>query len=426
MDMEFMGAGKSKLSSSLIKAQQKKMLDQSLDAGDRWEENDLQDAYKYQMRELWEFTKEKIRKNGQIIESLREEYYPFVFLDPRRIAIEKEAFFNYEVKNGKMVLGDCFIKTYMEDRRFGGFKIYPALGYYPFDELLLPIWRYAVENDIPIMSHCVKGVVYYRGPKKKEWNEHPVFQQEYKRGEFAPMLLPQLKNADFQVNFTHPMNYLCLLEEYLLRHFISTTKEDSPVRDLFGFVDLDTPLAFDLSRLKVCLAHFGGEEEWSRFLEQDRNVYSQRIIRNPEQGINFMKNSSGAFSWPKLHQVWHASDWYSLICTLLVNYDNMYTDISYILSKESIYPLLKQTLEKGENYHEEMEAYKKEADPRERAKILTGKNKLRSRVLFRTDFYVVRNHKSDKDLFVQIKSLLSAEEFDLIARENTHAYLTRS
>ena len=117
---------------------------------------------------------------------------------------------------------------------------------------------------------------------------------------------------------------------------------------------------------------------------------------------------------------------HSLICSMLIKYDNVYSDLSYIISKKSIYPLLKYTLEKGENFDQEYPEYLKEPDANKKATHYTGKNKLRSRVLFGTDFYVVRNHKSDKDLFVETKALLEEEEFDLIARENTHNFLSRT
>ena len=48
---------------------------------------------------------------------------------------------------------------------------------------------------------------------------------------------------------------------------------------------------------------------------------------------------------------------------------------------------------------------------------------LKNKVLFGTDFYVVRNHNSEKDLLAQTMSNLSSEEFDLIARDNPINYL---
>lgn len=411
MDMEFMGAGTTKMTPELLKSK-KKLLEKG------WTEDDFSETYHYQMRELWDFVK---NSDGT---APKDAYYPFLFLDPRRIARDGKKFFDYEVIQNKMVLKPCFVKTYMEDRNFSGFKIYPALGYYPFDKHLLPIWRYASENNIPIMTHCVMGVIYYRGPKKKEWNFHPIFQTTYGKDEYGPMLLPQTKNVDMQVNFTHPMNYLCLLEEKFLKMVLKNTGDDA-VKALFGYSETDDTLAYTLSNLKICLAHFGGEEEWIRYMEQDRETYSQRLMRDPKKAIKFMTNSENVFSWFKLSSLWEKGDWYSIICSMLIRYENVYADLSYIISKPSIYPLLKYTLEKGEDYEKEHKNYLAEPSPNKKATHYTGKNKLRSRILFGTDFYVVRNHNSDKDLFIEAKAALDEESFDLIARENTANYVSR-
>lgn len=418
MDMEYMGAGKTKLRSDIIKNKSKYIENKG------WSELDYKDTYKYQMRELWDIV--KARRNSN--QGNPDAYHPFLFLDPRRIEEEGDSFFNYTIKNNRMVLGNCFVKTYMEDREFSGFKIYPALGYYAFDEYLLPLWRYAVENNIPIMTHCVIGTIYYRGKKKKEWNFHPVFEQFYnsrKTHEPEPMLLPEVKAVDIQRNFTHPLNYLCLLEESLLRKFIGEKVKSQKTRDLFGYSDEKTPLEFTLENLKVCLAHYGGEDEWNKFLESDRDVYSRRMIHKPNEGINFMENSDGKFSLDKINSLWNDTDWYSIISSLLMRYNNMYADLSYIISKPSIYPLLLETLRKGDDYENQYKNYLKEKSPNKKASHLIGRNRLRSHILYGTDFYVVRNHNSDKDLFVETRAALDDESFDLIARENTFNYLSK-
>jgi len=418
MDMEFMGAGKSKVTKTMLATKAKNL-------GKGWTQADYKDTFKYQMRELWGFVETK-RKSA----TNPNAYHPFLFLDPRRLEEEKEEFFNYTVVQGKMVLGDCYVKTYMDDRKFSGFKIYPALGYYVFDELLLPIWRYASENNIPIMTHCVVGTIYYRGKKEKEWNFHPIFKQHYKDKREAenkpePMLLPQVKAVELQFNFTHPMNYLCLLEEIFLRELIKNAKSQQ-TKELFGYTDMDTPLTYTLENLKICLAHYGGEEEWTRYLETDRDVYARSIIKHPNDGIDFIKNSKGQLSWSKINSLWHDTDWYSLISSMLMKYENMYADLSYIISKPSIYPMLKETLRKGDKHEEQHINYMEEVSDNKKASHFKGRNRLRSHILFGTDFYVVRNHNSDKDLYTEIRAVLDDESFDLIARENTHNYLSRN
>ncbi|MCL6294870.1 hypothetical protein [Jejuia spongiicola] len=415
MDMEFMGAGTPKLRSDLLKKKDEKI-------ANGWHEDDFKDTYKYQMRELWEFVKTR-RENEH-----EEQYHPFLFLDPRRIKKEGKAFFDYKIMNNKMVLKPCFVKTYMEDRAFSGFKIYPALGYYVFNEHLLPFWRYASENNIPIMTHCVVGVIYYRGKKKKEWNFHPIFKQHYKDRRHSPaepMLLPQQKNVEFQFNFTHPMNYLCLYEERLLKQVLAKVK-DKEIRNLFGYKDSETPLSYNLSNLKICLAHYGGEEEWTKYLETDRDVYTRSIITKPDEGIEFIPEElNDPISWDKINSLWFDTDWYAIITSMLMKYENIYADLSYIISKPSIYPLLNETLQKGTNYEAQKEIYDAETIKNKKASHMQGRNRLRSHILYGTDFYVVRNHNSDKDLFIETKTAIDEESFDLIARENPDNYLSR-
>ncbi|MCO6492907.1 MAG: amidohydrolase family protein [Phaeodactylibacter sp.] len=326
----------------------------------------------------------------------KDVLYPFVFADPRRIQADP-GFFRYAFQGGRVSLGECFIKEYIEGHGFSGFKIYPALGYYPFEEELLPLWKYAADRSLPITTHCIRGTIFYRGRKKPEWDEHPVFKEVTSRGTFAPLLLPELKNEEMQLNFTHPMNYLCLLEEPLLRILVGKAR-DNRIRDLFGYHGPETPMDHNLNHLKICFAHFGGEDQWKRYLELDRYTYSQQLIRKPDQGIDFLYNHQGALSFGKMEQVWKFGDWYSVICSMMLQYEQVYADISYILHNEEIFPLLKQTLH-------------------------PGNEKLRRRVLYGTDFYVVRNHKSDKQLVAEALAELDVEEFDLIARENPRGFL---
>ena len=143
------------------------------------------------------------------------------------------------------------------------------------------------------------------------------------------------------------------------------------------------------------------------------------------EGIDFMQNSRGKFSWDKINSLWYDTDWYSIITSLLMRYENIYADLSYIISKPSIYPLLHQTLKKGDYHDNQLAAYKAEKSPNKKAFHMKGRNRLRSHILYGTDFYVVRNHNSDKDLFIETQAAIDEESFDLIARENTFNYLSR-
>ncbi len=361
--------------------------------------------------------------NGKILR-------PFLFADPRRIGeVEKElryepgdkAFFTWTLEDNRVKLGDCLVKEYLEENQFSGIKIYPALGYYPFDPGLLPLWKYAADHGIPIMTHCIRGTIFYRGQKKPEWNYHPIFKQAM-RGKvlsddvaddelieneepsttYVPLVLSENKNAAFSINFTHPLNYLCLLEEKLLVEVIEKYKDHpdhARLTKLFGYDPEKRTLASNLKHLKICLAHFGGDDEWNRYLDKDRYSHSSQLTKYPDIGIRFFTTLQGKASPGKIEQLWKYTDWYSIICSMMLQYPNVYADISYILHQDrQILPLLKQTLQN---------------------------DRLRKRVLFGTDFYVVRNHKSDKHLLADLMGGLSEAEFDQIARINPVHYLTQ-
>ncbi len=361
MDMHYMGAGKIK---------------------------DSKGSFECQMEELVKLKKEK-------------NIYPFVFIDPRRIKDQSDFLkISGNAISGNVTLGDCLVKKYIETDKLNGFKIYPALGYYPFDEELLLLWKYAADHQIPIMTHVIKGTVFYRDKKETKWDYHPVFEQSNGENQAtSPLMLPELKNIDFSINFTHPLNYLCLLEERLLRKILKHCREE--IKDFFGYTDDNTELRHNLSNLKVCMGHYGGDDEWARYQERDRWAQVSNMLRKERDGFNFFpdKNNTNELNLSYLGFLWRSMDWFSVITNLMYKYDNVYADISYIIYNPTIYPLLKQVLRKDE---------------------------LKDRVLYGTDFFVVRNHKSEKQLLSEVMANLSDDEFDLIARENPRSFLKTS
>ncbi|REA63674.1 hypothetical protein DSL64_04360 [Dyadobacter luteus] len=355
-------------------------------------------SYETQMKEL-----ARVKANH------KDFIYPFIFVDPRRITDErsvesKELFFDYEIQDNKVKLRPCFIKTYIEVHKFSGFKIYPALGYHVFDERLLALWKYAADNNLPIMTHCIRGTIFYRGDKKKDWDQHPVFEQ-YEGNQddtpsvaehFRPLLFKQTKPIDVQEIFTHPMNYACLLKREWLAVIVAKS-QDPKVKQLFGYDQQRGTISCGLEELKICFGHFGGEDEWLKYFERDRDSWGQQLQRYPLRGISFISENGKTPDRRKPEKLWKYADWYSLICSMMLQHPNVYADISYILhDTQKILPLLKQTL-----CHPE----------------------LRRKVLYGTDFYVVRNHKSDKQMLAEMMNGLSTEEFDQIARLNPRTFL---
>jgi hypothetical protein len=376
--------------------------------------------YRDQMRKL-SFLKDK--------KTYRDILQPFVAVDPRRMLPGKKekrirkgdkVFFDYKASDGKVTLNDCFIQYFIEKKEFAGFKIYPALGYYPFDAMLLPLWKYAADNGIPIMTHCVSGPMFYRGGKKDEWNFHPFFKQAMGRNDdrtdqedytdkdlpgtkYEALALSQLKNADFTTNFTHPLNFLCLLKKEFLQEVVDKAykeSKDERLKIIFGLdpstKEKPASITYDLNHLKICIGHYGGGDQWMRYFEKDRYGHSNQLTKNPT-GINFLKTTEGKPSPGKIEQLWRYTDWYSIISSMILQHPNVYADISYILHDDAgILPLLKQTLQNPE---------------------------LRKKVLYGTDFYVVRNHKSDKNMLADMMGGLTVEDFDVIARENPVKFL---
>lgn len=349
--------------------------------------SNVEGSYEHQMAAL-----AKLKKNKG------NNIYPFVFIDPRRIKADPNFLkIHGDTVTGRVFLDNCFVKEYIEDNQFNGFKIYPALGYYPFDEELLLLWKYAADHCLPIMTHAIKGTVFYRGKKEKAWDYHPIFKESVgKNLPLKPLLLPQTKNIQFTVNFTHPLNYLCLLDEKLLRLVVKNCSDT--IKEFFGYIDEDTPLKHNLSQLKICMGHYGGEDEWEKYLERDRLAQVSNMFRIERDGFNFfpINRKTGQYDHDYLSLLWKNLDWFSIISNLIFKYPNVYADISYIIYKPAIYPLLKQVL---------------------------TKKKHNERILYGTDFFVVRNHKSEKQLLAEAMANLTEHEFDQIARENPREFL---
>jgi len=160
---------------------------------------------------------EKLEMQLMELAKIKEKYptishpyrtYPFVFAHPER--------------------PDVFdlVRKYIEDHGFAGIKIYPALGYFPHDPRLEKIYAYAEKNNIPLLTHCTRGGVFYKGKLDVQRRTDPRTQKTY----------PKQSNSKFTDIYSDPDRYLELLN--------------------------------DFPRLKLCFAHFGGAGEWDLFLRE--------------------------------------------------------------------------------------------------------------------------------------------------------------
>ncbi|CAM4344077.1 amidohydrolase family protein [Flavobacterium terrigena] len=314
------------------------------------------------LQQLEELRCLKIRK--------KERLLPFLFLDPRRIAATKHAPKQKNYEN--------YAKHLLQSQQFDGIKLYPALGYYPFDKNLIEMYLFAQENEIPIITHCIAGTVFYRGKKQQEWNQHPVLKYHKKEGVYESIPLPQREGYQYSTNFTHPLNYHCLLNKELLNEFLGNSPDK----------------AIDLSKLKICLAHFGGEDEWKKYLNDCWNNYNKNISHDSKTDYSKRKNT---LNHGNPRTIWWDASWLSVIYDLMIEYENVYADISFILHDESLFPLLKFILED---------------------------DKVKNKVLFGSDYYVVSQKDTEKDLHLNLRGYLGDTLFQLIANENPRKFLT--
>ncbi len=163
--------------------------------------------------------KEQLDELALLKRQLGDKILPFICVDPRRPSIEN------------------IVRFYVEEHGFAGIKLYPALGYYPYDRRLDGIYAYAQEHKLPVISHGTKnGTVYYRGPRTElirlvQDEIHPDVPVDGK------------SKRELSNYFSHPMNY-------------------EPVLERFPELHLD-------------IAHWGGTEEWQDYLYDpplDRSV----------------------------------------------------------------------------------------------------------------------------------------------------------
>ena len=116
---------------------------------------------------------ENYAKQAEGLKKLKEKYkdliHPFVFVDPRRLTDGDDS----DVLKGGPFLD--YIREGMTNGKFAGIKIYPALGYWPFSRGMMEVYDFAVENNIPLLTHCAGGPVYYRGRKMDK--QHPIYRQ---------------------------------------------------------------------------------------------------------------------------------------------------------------------------------------------------------------------------------------------------------
>lgn len=226
--------------------------------------------------------------------------------------------------------------------KFRGIKIYPNLGYRVDCEPLLDVYALCEERNVPVMTHCSTGGVWQYG-------------------------LTQAR----RLALAHPDQYKCILTKF--------------------------------PNLRICLAHFGGGDEWLKHLEvrpdaQGTPLSGAYAGGNDTAGNDTAENDVGEDAEPVA--------WIKLIGDMIRSgkYPNLYTDISYTAFAPRF----------GTLYFDFFDYLK----------VLLANDRLRSRVLFGSDFYMVKREElSEKEVSIALRSRLGEEVYFQIANRNPKRYL---
>jgi len=288
-------------------------------------------------------------------------FFPFLGIDPRNrggLALVNWAKKYFE---SGVVTRDAKVYPY-----FSGIKLYPALGFFPFDPRLEELFRFAEANQLPVMTHCTRvGSQYIGGQIESLIPDHPpmitiagnkvideVKERIEKRiREYKDPGRAWVKNSDIGKNdlacdlFGHPENYIPLLEKF--------------------------------PKLKICLAHMGGSSE---IIKYDKGELAEIRKVDPVS-------------------------WFEHIESMMKKYPNLYTDISYTLSDfgDMAGPVYQRVLVF--------------LNTRDDSNHLLGE-----RVLFGTDFFMTEQERREPELYAITKQSLGVW-WDMIGRHNTQRFL---
>jgi predicted TIM-barrel fold metal-dependent hydrolase len=267
------------------------------------------------------------------IERVRAHYpdtfLPFVCADPRH-------------KQGNDLRD--WVKEKVERRAFMGIKLYPAIGYFPFDTGLDALYAWAEQNAVPIMTHCTRQGTFYTGSMAQVLPDPKPAGLHSTAPEMADIhaRIKRFMNNDLTWDhsnygcniFLHPQNYEPVLRKY--------------------------------PRLKLCFAHFGGDDE----------------LLNKAQELRTRKLDD--------------TNWHVEVKRIMGLYANVYTDISYTLHNPKVYTQL--------------------------AGLIDGP--LGERILFGTDCFMTLKEAPEADLLKRCMGGLGMDRFNRIAARNNDVYLT--
>lgn len=288
-------------------------------------------------------------------------FFPFLGVDPRHksgtdLVNWSKAYFEMGLeKNGTVF------------PYFSGIKLYPALGFFAFDPRLDDLYEYAQTNQLPIITHVTRVGSQYIGSKITELIPREPKPKTLSNG--SPESVKAMEDIYKRI------------DTYYKKKWIADNKtgDNDKACDLFSHPQNYIPILEKYPDLKICLAHMGGSNEIIDNTAKDPEL---RKIRRVD---------------PEL--------WCERILKMMIDYPNLYTDISYTLSELD---------NKDEKVKKAIIAFMKTPDKNGQL--------LAKRVLFGTDFFMTEQEKRESELFKL--SHVQLEEFhDLITRDNPQEFL---
>lgn len=231
----------------------------------------------------------------------------------------------YDDPDGQANLHDTLLHRFPPDtapqhRVFRGIKLYTPLGYFPQDPRLAQMWAYCCEHDIPVMTHCSRGGIHSRHETRAR-----------------------------AARYTDPDNYREILKSH--------------------------------PGLRICLAHFGGIQNWTTYFE---NADSRRLVP-----VDAPLEDRRHINWlSKIIQLIECGD-----------YPGLYTDISHtVFATQRFLPAI--------------------------AAILHANPKVCAKTLFGSDYYMTETEKFDERyLSMQLRHTLGEDNFREISNVNPDQFL---
>lgn len=262
---------------------------------------------------------EQLKDLSALRDKFPTQILPFVGVDPRRPDVVQ------------------LVRHYIENEKYAGIKLYPSLGFFPDDERLKEVYAYAEAHGIPVTTHCIpKNQNYYRGKISHADREKARIIQDQAGEQGAG-------NKDFAQYYNHPYWWSRVLEQF--------------------------------PRLKLNLAHFGGKDEWNKYLDEPP-----------------LKKESESGGYP------FRQNWFYQIRKLIENeaWPNVYADISFTVFDARLYPLLK---------------------------TMIAFEKTRDYILFGSDFYMLQKDYRERRFGIEMRGYLSDDFYWQIAYHNPRRFL---